>query len=49
MIEALARLGRVGLNVLGRLGRAHLLLLGILGGVMAVSYKPLTLPTSYSV
>jgi len=40
MIEALARLGRVGLNVLGRLGRAHLLLLGILGGVMDLLRRP---------
>jgi len=40
MIEALARLGRVGLNVLGRLGRAHLLLLAILGGVMDLLRRP---------
>lgn len=35
-MDALARLGRLGLNSIARLGRAHLLLLGMLGGLAAL-------------
>ena len=37
MLEQLARLGRVGIDILYHLGRAHLLLLSILGGLAALS------------
>lgn len=35
-MDALARLGRMGLNSIARLGRAHLLLFGMLGGLAAL-------------
>lgn len=40
MLDALARLGRIGLGLLEHLGRAHLLLLGILGGAGALLRRP---------
>ncbi len=40
MLEQLARLGRVGIDILFHLGRAHLLLLAILGGVAALAQRP---------
>jgi phospholipid/cholesterol/gamma-HCH transport system permease protein len=40
MLEALARLGRIGLGSLERLGRGHLLLAGILGGVLSLLLRP---------
>ncbi|MCF7985177.1 MAG: lipid asymmetry maintenance ABC transporter permease subunit MlaE [Thiohalocapsa sp.] len=40
MMNALARLGRLGLDSLARLGRAHLLLFGILGGLPSVLLRP---------
>ena len=50
MLDALARLGRVGLGVLERLGRAHLLLLGVLGGLGDLLVRPrLLLQQTWSV
>ena len=40
MLEQLARLGRVGIDILYHLGRAHLLLLSILGGLAALLPRP---------
>ncbi len=40
MLEALARLGRVGLGLLERIGRAHLLLAGMLGGLVSLLLRP---------
>ncbi len=40
MLDALARLGRIGLGLLERLGRGHLLLLGILGGTGSLLRRP---------
>ncbi len=40
LFDALARLGRVGLDAVASLGRAHLLLIGILGGLPSLLMRP---------
>jgi phospholipid/cholesterol/gamma-HCH transport system permease protein len=40
VLDALARLGRVGIDALGALGRGHLLLLRMLAGASEVVRRP---------
>jgi phospholipid/cholesterol/gamma-HCH transport system permease protein len=40
VLDALARLGRIGIGILGHIGRGHLLLLSILGGIPALFRRP---------
>jgi phospholipid/cholesterol/gamma-HCH transport system permease protein len=45
VLDAVARMGRGGLQALERLGRAHLLLAGILGGLVSLLPRPSLLAT----